>query len=355
MLIENHATLEVREDEDGWGLVPTEADLLEREQQDACFDESPELYELWWSELRGRPPGSLDRSQIRPLVYQGVPMKFRHELWLKWLRCAELARAHPPTYLATLRARAAAAGETEATRQVDLDVNRTLPTLLSPSHLERLREVLILYSHHNPALGYCQSMNFLCGILLLLGLSNEDCFWALAYLVEQFCDGYHSVTLHGLLRDVAVAGELLQRLQPELNAKLQALKLPVLWLAVDAFLCLYAKSVPLRALLRIWDVLLFEGPRALFAIFLTFLEVNESVFLAAPARVLADPDACVHETVAAFAHAQARTAALMIPHVLEKAGVLLEDGGVLTAELVQQLRSQVSDQAQQDPVQPAGF
>ena len=28
--------------------VPTEADLLEREQQDACFDESPELYELWY-------------------------------------------------------------------------------------------------------------------------------------------------------------------------------------------------------------------------------------------------------------------------------------------------------------------
>merc|ERR1719473_2128970 len=206
-------------------------------------------------------------------------MKFRHELWLKWLRCADLARAHPPTYLATLRARAAAAGETEATRQVDLDVNRTLPTLLSPSHLERLREVLVLYSHHNPAL---------------------------AYLVEQFCDGYHSVTLHGLLRDVAVAGELLSRLQPELNVKLQALKLPVLWLAVDAFLCLYAKSVPLRALLRIWDVLLYEGPRALFAVFLTFLEANESVFLAAPARVLSDPDACVHETVAAFAQAQAR-------------------------------------------------
>ena len=36
-------------------------------------------------------------------------------------------------------------------------------------------------------------MNFLAAVLLLLGFSDEECFWGLVYLVETFCDGYHSV------------------------------------------------------------------------------------------------------------------------------------------------------------------
>ena len=37
-----------------WGLVPTEADLLEHEQQHMCVEDSPDLYELW-SALRLLP------------------------------------------------------------------------------------------------------------------------------------------------------------------------------------------------------------------------------------------------------------------------------------------------------------
>jgi hypothetical protein len=44
--------------------------------------------------------------------------------------------------------------------------------------------VLLAYAERNSALGYCQSMNFICAILLL-HMECDDVFWCLAALVED--------------------------------------------------------------------------------------------------------------------------------------------------------------------------
>ena len=46
-----------------------------------------------------------------------------------------------------------------------------------------LKNILLAYSVRNPQVGYCQSMNFLCAMLLLY-LEEEQAFWVLAALVE---------------------------------------------------------------------------------------------------------------------------------------------------------------------------
>jgi hypothetical protein len=43
---------------------------------------------------------------------------------------------------------------------------------------------LLAYAERNSALGYCQSMNFICAILLL-HMECDDVFWCLAALVED--------------------------------------------------------------------------------------------------------------------------------------------------------------------------
>ena len=49
-----------------------------------------------------------------------------------------------------------------------------------------LRNVLAAYSVKNPQVGYCQSMNFMVGFLLMVSGSREkECFWVFNSLVSK--------------------------------------------------------------------------------------------------------------------------------------------------------------------------
>jgi hypothetical protein len=48
--------------------------------------------------------------------------------------------------------------------------------------LSKLRNVLVAYSWKNTRVGYCQSMNYLCALLLLI-MEEEEAFWFLSILV----------------------------------------------------------------------------------------------------------------------------------------------------------------------------
>lgn len=44
--------------------------------------------------------------------------------------------------------------------------------------IKSLRRVLIAFAHYQPQIGYCQSLNFLAGLLLLF-MNEERSFWML--------------------------------------------------------------------------------------------------------------------------------------------------------------------------------
>ena len=47
------------------------------------------------------------------------------------------------------------------------------------------RNVLIAHAQRNPAVGYCQSLNYVCAALLMVPLSEEDAFFSLCTVVED--------------------------------------------------------------------------------------------------------------------------------------------------------------------------
>ncbi|RYY83888.1 hypothetical protein EON63_10300 [archaeon] len=47
-----------------------------------------------------------------------------------------------------------------------------------------LRRVLQAFALHNPDIGYCQSLNFVAGMMLLF-LSEDEAFWLLVTVVEK--------------------------------------------------------------------------------------------------------------------------------------------------------------------------
>ncbi|KAL6011142.1 hypothetical protein ACLOJK_001586 [Asimina triloba] len=85
--------------------------------------------------------------------------------------------------------------------QIEKDLPRTFPghPALDENGRNALRRLLTAYARHNPSVGYCQivakaplkAMNFFAGLLLLL-MPEENAFWTLMGIIDDYFDGYYS-------------------------------------------------------------------------------------------------------------------------------------------------------------------
>ncbi|XP_034500744.1 USP6 N-terminal-like protein [Ailuropoda melanoleuca] len=149
-------------------------------------------------------------------VYKGVPPQVRGQLWALLLdietvkatnqgvyevspstpsRGMALGRGSSPPVLPTENEEAGPA-LLQGHRQIDLDVNRTFRNhVMFWDHYgirqRALFHVLSAYSIYNTEVGYCQGMSQIVGVLLMF-LSEEDAFWALAQLMTT-----ERHTMHG--------------------------------------------------------------------------------------------------------------------------------------------------------------
>ena len=174
-----------------------------------------------------------------------------------------------------------------AEQEIAKDVKRTFPSM--DSYAARgyecaTRNILLAYSYRNPAVGYCQALNFICGVLLLARLSEEDAFFSLCTLVEDVLplDYYARETgLLGARIDQLVLAELLAQDLPHLHARLQEMQCPISLFSIQWFMCLFAKDLPLPLTLRVWNVLFVYGDHALFAFALAILHFAQRALLSA--------------------------------------------------------------------------
>lgn len=244
--------------------------------------ETPEMHEEWCSALAGRPVKELSAEELRPLVSGGIPLKYRHKLWPCWL-----AGPGDVGDLGELQAKV----PDDVSKQVELDIPRTQPAWLGDESREVLRRVLNAYAVRDPGTGYCQGMNFLAMVFIVLGFGEKIVFAGLCHLLEVICPGYHNLGLRGYLRDAAVLGVLVHRKLPAVHQCLEAHDMQLNVMALDHFVTLASRAWPFGATVRLWDLVLLEGSPAVFASFLAALELY---LLPAAERIVArDGEACV--------------------------------------------------------------
>ena len=167
-------------------------------------------------------PISTDDRKLRALFARGgVPCSIRGRVWRSLLeRSLGGAGDHPelraalndPTYYACLLRRRGRASHATVRRLIRTDAKRTFG---AHRHARRLQcsvaRVLDAYSHRNPAVGYCQSMNFLAATLLLF-MREEDAFWCLCCLVERVLPpGMYASQLQGLTAELRLISDELSR------------------------------------------------------------------------------------------------------------------------------------------------
>ncbi|KAK1904382.1 TBC1 domain family member 2A [Dissostichus eleginoides] len=182
----------------------------------------------WAQFLAGRSSDDLCSSpELKGLLRGGVPQEYRQRVWT-WLvraRTRSARERHPRA--TSMLCEKCDASPRPASRQIQLDLHRTLTTnqhFSSPSSpaLQQLRRVLLAFSWQNPAIGYCQGLNRLAALALLVLQSEEEAFWCLVAVVENILPpDYYTKQLLASQADQRVLKDFLSEKLPRLSAHLQ--------------------------------------------------------------------------------------------------------------------------------------
>ncbi|EAT84581.2 hypothetical protein SNOG_08305 [Parastagonospora nodorum SN15] len=162
-----------------------------------------------------------------------------------------------------------------------------------PQLIKDLREVLSCFALNNPNIGYCQSLNFIAGLLLLfLKQDKEKAFVMLTIITRNHLPGAHARSLANT--EVNVLMMLIKDYLPKVwnsindtdlinsgagsnahpNSKFQ--RQPTVALSCTSwFMSIFVGVLPIETVLRVWDTFLYEGPRALYRYALALFKLSE--------------------------------------------------------------------------------
>ncbi|KAJ0979314.1 hypothetical protein J5N97_014788 [Dioscorea zingiberensis] len=233
------------------------------------------------------------KEELESLVRGGVPKALRGELWQAFVGVR--TRRVEGYYQGLLDPEAKSSDDKEVNafnnmddiskksqgfanekwkRQIEKDLPRTFPghPALNEDGRNALRRLLTAYARHNPSVGYCQAMNFFAGLLLLL-MPEENAFWTLLGIIDDYFHGYYSEEMIESQVDLLVLEEIVRERFPKLVNHLDYLGVQVAWVTGPWFLSIFVNTLPWESVLRVWDVILFDGNRVM--LFRTTLALME--------------------------------------------------------------------------------
>lgn len=291
------------------GFLDIDPIVEEKEEGEEDKAEKIALDELrvknWEKYLANSTKINRDDRALKKLIREGIPPNMRGRVWMALCGLAEKKALRPPDYYESLVATALSENcqSSSVFKQIDKDVYRTFPNHMSYADpagegIAMLRRILLAYSMRNPAIGYCQSLNFIVGLLLLF-MEEEDAFWMLTVIVEELlCISseavedrgdpmsarnkqlkaafYHQQDLAGVRIDQRVFSDLIEEYLPKIHRKLKKLNIPIEPLTINWFMCLFVHVLPMEIVLAVWDAVFSEGIKVLFRAALSLLKVNQN-------------------------------------------------------------------------------
>lgn len=218
---------------------------------------------------------------LQRLIYMGIPNAHRGRWW-GWLAGITEKRKGldevPYGYLV------AHFGDMQSisTLEISRDACRSFPEhdyYTDGDGCAVLESILCAYSWRNSAIGYCQSMN-LISALLLLYMSEEDAFMVLSIICEDLLPNYFTPTMDGSLTDQQVLRSLIEEYLPNIHQKFIALNAPIAVLTLPWFLCLFIRTIPWDASVRVLDLFFAFGRKILFQMALGIFRLAQDIVLA---------------------------------------------------------------------------
>ncbi|KAE9962362.1 hypothetical protein BLS_000428 [Venturia inaequalis] len=257
------------------------------------------------------PPKS---DKVKRYIRKGVPPEWRGAAWF-WYAGGPAKLAQNPGLYQKLVEDVDKGLLSEIDREIiERDLNRTFPDNIkfkpdpTPEPIQELpgidgrpprasskgevpiiralRRVLQAFSIHNPNIGYCQSLNFLAGLLLIfLNEDEEKAFILLSIVTTTHLPGTHAKVLEANV-DVGVLMTCIKESMPAVWGKIDDIgegrgpistnRLPTVSLATTAwFMSCFVGNLPIETVLRVWDSFFYEGSKTLFRIALAIFKSGE--------------------------------------------------------------------------------
>jgi len=166
-------------------------------------------------------------------------------------------------------------------RQIELDLLRTLPNnrhFEDPKSrgIQRVRRVLRAYACFNPTVGYCQGMNRLAAMALLV-LPEEEAFWCLVAIIQCIMPKDYYLKPWLAQVDCCVLSDLMEKKMPRLHKHL--VKNDIQLTLFTWFFTIFVDGFRPELMLRIWDCFLLEGDKVLFRFALSILYITQDDLL----------------------------------------------------------------------------
>lgn len=166
-------------------------------------------------------------------------------------------------------------------KQIELDLLRTLPNnrhFENPNSrgIQRVRRVLRAYACFNPTVGYCQGMNRLAAMALLV-LPEEEAFWCLVAITQCIMPKDYYLKPWLAQVDCSVLSDLLERRMPKLHRHL--VNNDIQLTLFTWFFTIFVDGFRPELMLRIWDCFLIEGDKVLFRFALAILSITQDDLL----------------------------------------------------------------------------
>ena len=238
-------------------------------------------------------------TKTQRFIRKGIPPAWRGPAWFFYAGGDAYLKRHTGLYAYLVTRSEAKLSETDR-EAIERDINRTFPDNIhfkpdqkttsfsdaEPPILASLRRVLRAFAFHSPRIGYCQSLNFLTGLLLLF-LPEENAFWMLHIITTVNLPGTHEISLEGANVDLWVLMVALKSSMQGIWTKVGAAgtpgdgldnnaRLPPISLCTTSwFMSLFIGTLPIESVLRVWDILFYEGSRTLFRVALTIFKLGE--------------------------------------------------------------------------------
>jgi len=244
-------------------------------------DENKTVKELnqKWREILNDWDTYFNNNKILPLLQRGTPSRFRGRVWKQLTGSHSLKQKNKGLYK-TLLSHKTTLHEVKIAR----DVTRTYPN--NPffefgKGTQLLFSVLKAYSVYDQNIGYCQGMGFVAGHLLMY-MPEQDAFWVMVQLFRkpklQLGSQYLS-GLPGLENKLFILDKMIEKLFPKVHRNFETEGVHTAMFASAWFMTIYAGSLPLELVGRIWDLYLMEGTQIIFKIALTLIKLAQDVML----------------------------------------------------------------------------
>lgn len=237
-------------------------------------------------------------EEMSKFVKKGVPAEWRGRAWFSFVHGNEKIKENKGLYEELVKQTIDLVNEN--TDAIEKDLHRTFPENIyfknytDPSTnteqespmLNTLRRVLKCFSLYKPTIGYCQSLNFITGLLLLF-MGEEETFWMLVIITEKFLPGVHESNLEGLAVNQGMLLLCLKQHLPDVwkiimdndrddydtydsnndDDTSYLFFLPTLtFCTTNWFMSLFIGVLPIETTLRIWDIIFYEDSKTIFQI-----------------------------------------------------------------------------------------